>query len=92
MTYDEFIKALAAQDGKWEERWKGRIRSESTCPITFLCERLMGKSWGIILVMKAAKDLGLPEYTASRIVAAADNLGEPQIRRDLLAATTEKTA
>jgi hypothetical protein len=87
MTYDQFLSRLRETPRDWTLTHQGEIRRRDSakgggevCPVCALHpDYMLGYSC-------AAEDIGLCWRDASSIAAAADNYGDPSIRRDLLLA------
>ena len=84
MTLDEFLVALKKTPRDWTEQ-RGLITRFGRggfpqCPISCLRNRYCTEWRGV------ARELGLRERTAERIVDAADHKGNPRLRVKLLKA------
>ena len=92
MTYEDFREALRETPRTWRlvgpgGSIPGSIRDEDNdCPLSKTCRRRTGWLYRLDAWDDAARDMGLPNDVAERVMAAADNsVGhDPEVRRHLL--------
>lgn len=84
MTLAEFLDRIPKRRG-WYLRYSGAITDEhGCCPLTARANMPAHR------YIECARKMRMPERLARRIACAADNQGEPELRRTLLKALNLK--